>query len=462
MTLPPPSPTVDTIVALSTPAGAGALAVVRVSGPGSREILRRVAGLTDPVPRRATLTTVVDPGSEEPVDRVLALWFPGPASYTGEDMVELSGHGGILAPRRVVEACRAAGAREARPGEFTRRAYLNGKMDLVQAEAVLDVVEGRSPALHRQALHHLDAGLSRRVAGLREGLVRLQGLLVHHVDFPDEDDPPVPVERIVARGRELARELGALGATAPEGVLLREGAVAVLAGRPNVGKSSLLNALVGEERAIVTPVPGTTRDAVEVHVSLGGYPFRLVDTAGLRTTEDPVEVRGVEVARRAVAGSDVVIHCRDGGEPGSDPEGGDVLEGLEVSVVEVRTKVDLRAPEDRGDPGGDGSPEKPVEVSARTGEGLDRLRDVLAERVYGGLRRLDREVPVVTRERQRAGIERAEASVATFAGELEAGIPAEVAAAHLASAATELEEVVGLVTRDDVMDHVFREFCIGK
>ncbi len=229
--------------------------------------------------------------------------FAGPESYTGEDMVEISCHGGWLSPALILEACVECGARRAEEGEFTRRAFLNGKMDLLQAEAVLDLIEGRSRALHGTAIHQLERGLSERIGRLREGLVGLEALLVHHLDFPEEDEPPVPLEEILIRAEELAEVMDGLLRTAPEGELLREGALTVLAGRTNAGKSSLFNALLGEERSIVTEVPGTTRDALEAVVSLGGYPFRLVDTAGLRETEERVEKIGVEVAKRYLARS---------------------------------------------------------------------------------------------------------------------------------------------------------------
>jgi len=312
---------VDTIAAVATASGPGAVAVVRVSGPMAHDVLRALAvgGGVVPAPRVATLMGVADPVDGALLDRALVTRFDAPASFTGEDMVEISCHGGWLVPSLVLQATLDAGARLAEPGEFTRRAYLHGKVDLVQAEAVADLVEARSRAMHRAALVQLDQGLSARVGDLRRGLVHLEALLAHHVDFPEEDDAPVPLSVVAAEARTLTAQLGALLSSAPEGALLREGAMAVLAGLPNSGKSSLYNALIGEERAIVTEVPGTTRDALETAVQLGGYPFRLVDTAGLRSTEDRVERLGVEVARRHLAMADVILFCVEAGRtPGAE------------------------------------------------------------------------------------------------------------------------------------------------
>jgi tRNA modification GTPase len=291
---------IDTIASVSTAPGLGAIAVVRVSGPAAERVLRKVApGLSDKLaPRHASLVDLRDPADGELLDRAIVTYYAGPASYTGEDVVEISCHGGPLVPALVLDACVRAGARRAEPGEFTRRAYLRGKLDLVQVEAVADVIEARSRALHRAALGQLERGLSARILALREALVRLEALLAHHIDFPEEDDPPVALDAIALRASEVVADIDELLATAPEGELLREGALTVLAGRPNVGKSSLYNALAGEERAIVTPEPGTTRDALEVLVQLGGFPFRLVDTAGLREGGEAVERIGIEVTRR--------------------------------------------------------------------------------------------------------------------------------------------------------------------
>ena len=466
---------VDTIAAVSTAPGLGAVAIVRISGPRAGVILLQLAPALETIPeaRRATLVELVDPSAGSPLDRALATWFPGPASYTGEDVVELSCHGGRLVPEMLVEACARAGARRADPGEFTRRAYLHGKVDLLQAEAIADLIEARSRALHRAALTQLDRRLSERVAALRESIVKLEALLVHHIDFPEEDEPPVPVARIVEAAAALLPDMDALLATAPAGELLREGALVVLAGRPNAGKSSLYNALVGEERAIVTEEPGTTRDALIASVELGGYPFRLVDTAGLREAGERVERIGIEVTRRYLQRADLVLLCVPAGETRTVSEAEFLEDVRGVPVVWLDTKSDLTGVEGNGTRGtqavivetdasvDDGMAPR-LRTSILTGEGLDALKALLPRLVYGGIVTANADAPVLTRERQRRGLQVARGEVESFAAGLEAGLPAEVASSHLRAAETALEDLLGAISTEAVLDVVFAEFCVGK
>ncbi len=463
---------VDTIAALSTPPGVGAIAVIRVSGPGARSVLASLVGedSDDPEPRRANLVELRDPDDGSLLDRAIATYFQAPASYTGEDVIELSVHGGPLLPGLVLDACLRSGARRAEAGEFTRRAYLRGKLDLVQAEAVADLIEARSRALHRAAVHHLERGLSERVSKLREELLGVEATLVHHIDFPEEDDAPVPLEEIADAAHRVTERIDQLLRTAPEGELLRDGALAVLAGRPNAGKSSLYNALLGQERAIVTEEPGTTRDALEALVQVGGFPFRLVDTAGLRDPEGRVEQLGIEVARRYLAGADIVLLCVPAGAELDDGERA-FAEEAGAPVLLVRTKADLvpggpgdlerGESEDLGEPGASAFAGTAT-VSVVSGAGLEELRDAMPSVAFKELARGDDEAPVVTRARQRRALESARSEVAGFRDAIREGLPPEVAAAHLRAAETALEEVLGVISVDDVLDVVFREFCVGK
>ncbi|HST57203.1 MAG TPA: tRNA uridine-5-carboxymethylaminomethyl(34) synthesis GTPase MnmE, partial [Longimicrobium sp.] len=383
----------DTIAAIATAQGRGAVALLRVSGPDALAVLHRIApAVGDVQPRAQRLVALRHPGTGELLDRGLVTYFAAPASYTGEDTLEIATHGGVLTPQLVLDALLAAGARAAEPGEFTRRAYLNGKLDLLQAEAVADLVDGRSRALHRAAVHQMERGLSRRVSELRDAVIGTEALIAYSIDFPEEDEPPVPPARIQASARDVIDRIDALLATAPEGELLREGALTVLAGRPNSGKSSLFNALLGTERAIVTEIPGTTRDALEASASVDGYPFRLVDTAGLRETEDRVEGIGIEVARRYLAGADLVLFCVEA-RRAVDADERAFLAGIPCArLVLVRTKTDALpgAPGDvdadaEGDTVGDADGPVTVPVSAATGDGIAELRRALLAKAFGGI-----------------------------------------------------------------------------
>ncbi len=450
----------STIAAISTPPGRSALAVVRVSGSGSFAIATEL-GLPPAEPRVTQYATVLHPVTGLPVDEVVAVRFKAPASYTGEDMLELSCHGGALAPQLMLEAVCAAGSRPAEPGEFTRRAFLNGKMDLMQVEATLDLIEARSPAMHRAALFQLERGLSRRIEELRQGLLELQGLLAYDIDFPEEDDGPVPADRIDGTAIRLSGQLARMLDLVPEGELLRDGALTVIAGRPNAGKSSLFNALLGFERAIVTEEPGTTRDAIEAHVSVAGYPFRVVDTAGLGEDPGRVEKMGIEVARSYLERADIVLLCVEAGrEPGADemeflaeyrrPDGS--------GIVVLRTKADLHPNSGRAKALG---LQTEVCISAHTGEGIPELREALLQKAFSGIRG-EEEVPIVTRERQVRCLTKAWEDVEAFRAARVKGLPSEVAGTHVQDATLALEDLLGTVTTDDVLDVVFGSFCVGK
>src|SRR5215468_6119892 len=300
----------STIVAPATAPGRGALAIVRLSGPHAHAMAQRAVDRWPAEPRVATLSTVRDAAGGE-LDQSVVIRYDEPASFTGEDAVEIITHGGPVVSATVVGAFVALGARLAAPGEFTRRAVLNGKLDILQAEATGDLVSASSRAAQQTALRQLDGGLSRRVLALRDQLIGLEALIAYDIDFPEEDDGPITPARITEATDQLVAALEALLSTARVGQLVREGAMVVLAGAPNVGKSSLFNALLGESRAIVTAIPGTTRDAIEAVIDTPILPLRLVDTAGIRDAVDPVEQLGVQVSASYVARAAVVLACGD-------------------------------------------------------------------------------------------------------------------------------------------------------
>jgi tRNA modification GTPase len=345
-------------------------------------------------------------------------------------------------PAAALAALAAAGARPAVPGEFTRRAVLNGKMDLLQAEATADLIDAGSPAQRRRALQQLERGLSDRLAALRRDILELEALIAYDIDFPEEDEGPVSPERVRGAWSLVRDRVADLLKTAPEGERLSEGALLVIAGRPNAGKSSLFNALLGTERAIVTEIPGTTRDAIEAHAVIEGFPFRLVDTAGLRDADERIERLGIEVSKKYLAGADLIVFCEERDEPTRAA----FLAEITAPIVVVRTKADL---------GGEG-------VSVVSGRGLPELKRRLAEVAFGRLLALGDIEPVVTRARHRVALERALAEVEAFWAARTSGVDAAAAATHLRTAVLALDDLIGAVTPDDVLDRVFAAFCVGK
>ncbi|MFN9204078.1 MAG: tRNA uridine-5-carboxymethylaminomethyl(34) synthesis GTPase MnmE [Gemmatimonas sp.] len=454
----------DTIVATATAPGRGAVAVIRLSGARAKENARALGafgglGGATPIPRRTSMVALVHPDSGEPLDAVLVTWFAAPRSYTGEDVVEIATHGGLVSPARVLAACQAAGARLALPGEFTRRAVGNGRLDLLQAEAVADLIDARTSAMHRQALAQLDGGLSRRLQALREEVIHLEALLAYDIDFPEEDDGPIAPARIADAAAALREALVALLRTAPRGAMVRDGVLVVIAGPPNAGKSSLFNALLGDARAIVTPIPGTTRDAIEALLDRQPVPLRLVDTAGLRDTDDEVERLGIEVSARYLSQAQVVLAC--------GATAAEVAHTLDVVrprtpgvVVPVRTKQDLATSAHGADAEGAATA---VPVSAERGDGLDALLAAIDAAVSETAPLRPDEPVVVTRERHRAGLSGALEEIDAFAQAWATGaLPPPVAAVHLLAAREAIAELIGVVDTEDVLDRVFRDFCIGK
>ncbi len=441
----------DVIVAQATPPGRSAVALLRLSGRGAHDVAAHVLRPFAPLPlREARLADAVNANGER-LDQVLYVCYAHPASYTGEDLVEVSTHGGLLVPAEVLSALVDGGARPAVAGEFTRRALQNGKLDLLQAEAIADLIDASAPAQRRAALRQLDRGLSLRIDELRDRVLALEALVSYDIDFPEEDSGPVPPARIAAALAGLTRALEDMLGTAGEGERLREGALAVIAGRPNAGKSSLFNALLGVERAIVTEIPGTTRDTIEAPAVCDGFPFRLADTAGLRSAEDRLEQMGIEVSRRYLAAADVILFCVEAGR-GLDAGEATAMAEFEAPAVLVRTKADL----------GRGEDEPGLAVSTRTGDGLSALRRELARTAFSSLAGRGDPEPVVTRARHRSALAQARDEVRGFAAARADGLDGVVAATHLRAAVTALEAVIGVVAPDDVLERVFAMFCVGK
>jgi tRNA modification GTPase len=444
----------DTIFAIASGAGRAAIAVMRISGPDSAAMLRALGGRLPP-PRHASLRRLRDAAGEV-LDHALVLWLPAPASYTGEDAAELHLHGGRAVIEGVAEALVALGARPAEPGEFTRRAFLNGRMDLIEAEAVGDLVEAETSAQRMQALRQLDGalgGIYRDWAGRLRVLLAQQEALI---DFPDEDLPPETEALALAELAVLTREMAAHLDDGRRGERLREGLVFAVTGPPNVGKSSLVNALAERDVAIVAATPGTTRDALEARVVLGGVPVTLVDTAGLRETQDAIEAEGVRRARARAAVADLVIVVGEAGElgkatPTATPpplEGGGVVDAASPTTLTVliANKTDL----------GGTIPPDAIGISVRTGAGMDSLR----ARLIAEARALTDSAgpPPLTRARHRAALLEAAARLVSAA---DADLP-ELRAEDLRLALRALGRITGQIGVEDLLDTIFRHFCIGK
>jgi tRNA modification GTPase len=450
----------DTIFALSSAPGRAGVAVLRVSGPDAGTALAALAGSRPPA-RHARLARLRDPGTGAAIDRGLVLWFPGPASFTGEDMAELQLHGGRAVVAAAVAALAALpGLRPAEPGEFTRRAFDRGKLDLDEVEGLADLIDAETEAQRRQALRQMEGALSQRLASWRGALVAALAQAEAAIDFPDEELPDEIDAQVTHNILYLIEEISAYLADSHRGERLREGLCVALVGAPNAGKSSLLNAFARRPVAIVSEAPGTTRDVVEVHLDLDGYPVTLADTAGLReldleattTGQDAVEAEGVRRARARAAAADLKLAIFDlQAGPDFDPATRKLLDGDSLVVF---NKCDLVPEPKRTDL--DGYPA--LMVSAKTGAGMAALEARLAQEVAARLERGSGEAAPVTRARHRRALEDCAAALARARG----AVRPELVAEDLRLALRALGRIAGRVDVEDVLDAIFREFCIGK
>ena len=466
--------TIDTIVAIATPPGRGGIGVVRIAGPDAPRIATTLIGRDEPLqPRHAMLARIIDvdpsnqpnpsnpsnPRTSRTLDQVVVTWFAAPHSYTGDDVVEISGHGSPLLLRRIVELAMQQGARLAEPGEFTLRAYLNGRIDLIQAEAVADLVSAVTPLQARAAMDQIEGTLTTAIRDVDLSLFDLAARLEASLDFPDEGFHFITREDL-SRELSLTRAmLETLVRDGRRGRVIREGRLVVISGPPNAGKSSLFNALLGASRAIVTEIPGTTRDVLTDQVDIAGIPVTLADTAGLRDVEDVVEAEGVARARQAREIAALTIVVLDRSAPLSDRDRRILLETAPPRLV-VANKIDLPAAWSPDDLFAIGSTDV-MEISAVTHEGLDRVRHALAQHLGAG-EEVDRDPPAISNVRHLSLVERALQSVERAIEQLEAGSTEEVILIEITAARQSLEELTGKRTPDDILRHIFETFCIGK
>ncbi len=459
-------PEIPTIAAISTSLGAGAIGIVRMTGPRALEICDRLfaspsgARLDEAVSHTLHYGVIRDPAGGEPVDEVLVAVMRAPATYTREDIVEVDCHGGPVAQQRILSLFLDAGAMLATPGEFTRRAFINGRIDLAQAESVAQVVSAKTEAGLKVAMSQLEGGLSREIGDIRRDILGVLASVEAGIDFADEDIEELDRGLAGSRLAGIEKRITELVDSAFVGTVLSEGVQTAIVGKPNVGKSSLLNALLMRERAIVTETPGTTRDTIEEIINVRGIPLKLIDTAGMRPAGDAVEQIGVERSRRAIQEADLILCLFDGSRHEDDHDRALLTSLPAERTVYVINKSDLfrgRAPAfNQGL-----LPSQPVVISALTRQGIKELKEKVAELVLGGcLPPL--EGPIVTRERHRRLLEQGAAALAHAQQGLRVGLGEELIAEELRTALSALGEITGEEIVEDLLDVIFQEFCIGK
>lgn len=441
----------DTIAAVATAPGEGAIALIRVSGPEAPQIAEKVFRRALNRPRVAELRQLTDAAGNV-VDHVLATYFPGPNSYTGESMLEIGCHGGILITKQVLDAILAAGARSAGPGEFTQRAFLNGKMDLTQAEAVMDIISAQTTLALRAANLQLEGRLGKEIHAIRDDLLGVLAHMEAYIDFPEEDIDPETGEALRSRMMGIKTRLDRLLSTADQGRILRQGARTVICGLPNAGKSSLLNVLLGFDRAIVSETPGTTRDTIEEVINLRGLPLRLVDTAGIRATDDAIEKQGVARSEAALLGADLILEVVDA----SQPVAGRVKIPEEATKhrVLILNKSDLPIHADWKDVEG-------IRISCSTGDGIDALSDQLFDLLSQGGGAFGADL-VAINARHQACLQLAKTSLEAAHAESINGASAEFVSLELRASMDHVGDVVGRLDTEDLLGEIFSQFCIGK
>ena len=457
----------ETIAAIATAIGEASIGIVRLSGPASVKIARTVfrnfrnESVKNFSPRRLEYGKIVDPQSGELVDEALCVYMPAPHSYTCDDVVEFQTHGGTAVLRRVLGLLLRMGARLARPGEFTERAFLNGRIDLSQAEAVMDIIRAKNDSALQNATAQLSGALSRQIGEIRRKLLDFLAEAEAALDYPEEDIDVLSVPSAVAAIETAEREIDALLATAPKGKILREGLRTVIVGRPNVGKSSLLNALLGENRALVTEIPGTTRDSIEEYLDIRGIPLRIVDTAGLRRSEDRIEQLGIQRTREFLASAALVLFLLDASQP-LTAEDSEIFRSLPpVPVIIVVNKIDLPQLMDSAEWQRLAGAYTVVTLSAKDRTGFEELEQAIEKLVLAGAA-INTEMVFLSNSRHFEGLERAGTHLRSALQALQDGLPLDCATIDLRSALEALGQITGETVSDEVVREIFAKFCLGK
>src|SRR5687767_12234040 len=452
----------DTIAAIATPLGEGGLAVIRISGPHAFEIVDKCF---HPVGKRSAPASKADTHTihygrisrdSQTVDEVLIAVMRAPRTFTREDVVEITCHGGLLPAKAVLDTILESGARLALPGEFTKRAFLNGRIDLAQAEAVADIIHSRTELALAAANEQLAGKLSQRINKLRDDLVATLAHIEAHIDFPDEDISPDTKDKLLSRLDQAVSFIDELLRTADEGQVLRRGIRAAIVGRPNAGKSSLLNQLLGRDRAIVSPIPGTTRDTIEETANIRGLPVVFVDTAGLREARDEIEVEGIRRSRLTFERADLILHVLDASDPLMPEDERYLAEFAGKKRILVMNKTDLPAKLEAP-----AIEPEAVKVSCVTGAGIEQIKDVIKAAVWSGDIKAEM-LEVMINSRHQDALRRAAESVRRSLEGLQADLSLELIAMDLHIAVNALGEIVGKTTTEDLLDSIFSQFCIGK
>ncbi|WP_261806799.1 tRNA uridine-5-carboxymethylaminomethyl(34) synthesis GTPase MnmE [Lapidilactobacillus luobeiensis] len=454
----------DTITAISTPPGEGAISIVRLSGEQAVALANRVfrgADLTQVASHTLHYGHIIDPAAHEELDEVMVAVMRAPKTFTREDVVEINCHGGIVSTNRILQLLLAVGARMAEPGEFTKRAFLNGRIDLTQAESVMDLIRAKTDAAMKVALNQLDGNLEHLIKNLRQEILQVLAQVEVNIDYPEYDEEQLTAQMLREKAGTVQQEISQLLATAGQGKILREGLATAIIGRPNVGKSSLLNYLLHEDKAIVTDVAGTTRDVLEEYVNVQGVPLKLIDTAGIHDTEDKVEKIGVARSKKALASADLIILVLNGSEPLTAADRELLQLTSQQKRIIVLNKADLQAVTTQTELTALGVTSAPLVVSVKDQAGLDQLETTIKTMFFGGIENQQKDI-LVSNNRQIGLLRQAQQALHDVLAGLDSGLPVDLVQIDMTNCWDKLGEITGESAPDELITQLFSQFCLGK